>query len=506
MNRFEWFRDTKRKKGEEMWAPFKSREEWQLARWLMLSGISHSDIDAFAKLPIIQNDLHPSFKDKRTFFKKIDGLPTIRGGWTCKEMEIVGDVFQVKDGEMIPKTESIELWMRNPVECVKELLEDPRFKDDIRYAPEKMFTDETMRVRAIDEMWTGDWWWAMQKLVPKGGTIAPLILASDKTQLSTFSGDKQAWPVYLTLGNIAGSIRRKPSEQASVLIGYIPVSKLECFSAQKRSVEGYRLFHDCMRMLLEPLVDAGDPTKGGVPMLCSDGKTRVVFPILAAYVADFPEQCLIAGCQERRCPKCDVSRKELDPDKSIDAFQKAARGDSKASEKLGLRKINPFWKDLPLCNIFHCFTPDILHQLHKGVFKDHIVKWSTESILGKGSKEVDIRFQSMPRHNTLRHFRKGISLVSQWTGNEYKNMEKVFLGVLAGTATSDVVICYAQFDLHTDDSLEKMDAALKAFHDHKEFPNPGCGFDLAVTVAFVESGIREHFNIPKVHSMNHYTQ
>lgn len=77
-------------------------------------------------------------------------------------MEIVGDVFQVKDGEMIPKTESIELWMRNPVECVKELLEDPRFKDDIRYAPEKMFTDETMRVRAIDEMWTGDWWWATQ--------------------------------------------------------------------------------------------------------------------------------------------------------------------------------------------------------------------------------------------------------------------------------------------------------------------------------------------------------
>lgn len=53
MNRFEWFRDTKRKKGEEMWAPFKSREEWQLARWLMLSGISHSDIDAFAKLPIV---------------------------------------------------------------------------------------------------------------------------------------------------------------------------------------------------------------------------------------------------------------------------------------------------------------------------------------------------------------------------------------------------------------------------------------------------------------------
>lgn len=52
-NAFERFRDNKQGKGEEIFSPFKSREEWQLARWLMLSGISHSDIDAFAKLPIV---------------------------------------------------------------------------------------------------------------------------------------------------------------------------------------------------------------------------------------------------------------------------------------------------------------------------------------------------------------------------------------------------------------------------------------------------------------------
>lgn len=42
----------------------------------------------------------------------------------------------------------------------------------------------------------------LQKLLPKGVTIAPVILASDKMQLSHFSGDKSAWPVYLTIGNI----------------------------------------------------------------------------------------------------------------------------------------------------------------------------------------------------------------------------------------------------------------------------------------------------------------
>lgn len=183
--------------------------------------------------------------------------------------------------------------------------------------PEKMYTDEGMKHQAFDEMATGKWWWAMQvripcqceqsqdpnsrciqRLLPKGATIAAIILSSDKTQLSTFSGDKSAWPVYLTLGNIDAS-----------------VSKLECFTEDRRSVEGYQLFHDCMRALLKPLIEAG---QNGVEMLCSDGRTRLVFPLLAAYVADYPEQCLIAGCGERRCPKCTATSKELgDPLHSV---------------------------------------------------------------------------------------------------------------------------------------------------------------------------------------------
>ncbi|KAJ3911791.1 hypothetical protein F5877DRAFT_93729 [Lentinula edodes] len=472
-NGFQRFKDTKHEKSEEMWSPFKSHKEWQLARWLMLSGVSHGDIDSFAKLPIIQDELHSSFKDKRTFVKKIDALPTVHGGWICKELEIVGNIMKkATDGTEVPMTEEVELWRRDPIECIKELMEDSRFEEHMRYAPERMFTDETMHMRAIDEMWTGDWWWATQKLLPEGSTIAPIILASDKTQLSTLSGDKSAWP-------------------------------------------GYRLFHDCMGMLLEELIVAGDPHKGGVKMLCSDGKIRFVFPLLAAYVADFPEQCLVVCCQENRCPKCTAQEKELgdplhsilrDPDRTIQSLQKAANGENTSAVTLGLRLVTPFWASLPLCNIFHCITPDILHQLHKGVFKDHIVKWSTRAVTGKSKKErereIDIRFQSMPRHPTLRHFKQGISLITQWTGHEYKNMEKIFLGVISGaTESEEIVLCvraildfieYSQFSLHTDESLEKMDEALRTFHCHKD-------------AAFVDTGVRQAFNIPKVHSMNHYT-
>ncbi|KAJ6612488.1 hypothetical protein B0H10DRAFT_2223102 [Mycena sp. CBHHK59/15] len=45
----------------------------------------------------------------------------------------------------------------------------------------------------------------------------------------------------------------------------------------------------------------------------------------------------------------------------------------------------------------------------------------------------------MPAHVDVRHFKNGISMVSQWTGGEYKEMEKVFGGLMAGHADPAVI-------------------------------------------------------------------
>jgi hypothetical protein len=344
-----------------------------------------------------------------------------------------------------------------------------------------------------------------QEELPDGVTICPIFISSDKTSLTQFSGDKQAWPVYLTIGNIGKEIRRQPTSRATVLIGYIPVCKLECFSKKSRSVEGYQLFHECMRTLLQPLVDAG---KNGVDMDCADGFIRSVYPILAAYIADYPEQCLVVCCKENACPRCLVNPKERgarlfsvsrDRDTTLRVLGEKARGENPPEfQTHSLRPINPFWKDLPHCDIFSGITPDLLHQLHKGVFKDHIVSWATAALDG-GEEEVDCRFRSMSPHPSLRHFKKGISLTTQWTGTEHKNMEKVFLGILAGATDPAVLravrgvldfIYYAHFETHSDESLTQLDIAWLTFHNNKHI--------------FEELGIRKHFNISKLHNIKHY--
>lgn len=348
----------------------------------------------------------------------------------------------------------------------------------------------------------------IQERLPPGATVTPVILASDKTKLTQFRGDATAWPVYLSIGNISKATRRKLSSRSMVLVGYLPIPKLDGFSTEAlQSSASYDVFHYCMKRILEPLVEAG---KNGVDMVCPDGWVRKVFPVLAVYICDHPERCLVACTKENRCPVCLVS-----PERSGEMLGESHRRESKRTLKIieqklsgrkvkaynteGLRAVgDPFWKDLPHADIFQCFAPDFLHQLHKGVFKDHILNWC-QAIVGKD--EVDDRFRAMTSHPDLRHFANGISAVSQWTGHECKEMEKVFLPLLAGAADPSVVqavramldvIYLAQLETHTTKTLQALHQALDEFHSLKD--------------VFVKLKVRDHFNFPKLHSLQHYDE
>ncbi|KAJ7728990.1 hypothetical protein B0H14DRAFT_3518411 [Mycena olivaceomarginata] len=387
---FEHLREEQATSGSGCYELFLDSDEWGLASWLS-KHVGQTATDAYLKLPITKHRTRVSYHNNYTYLKKVDKLP-IGPGWKCEIITTSGNQLDENDEMM---TEDLELWKRDPVECIKELLGNPAFREYMAYMPERVYgnTSTSESSRIIDEMWTAEWWWEIQKKLPPGVVVSPVILTSDKTQLTRF-------------------------QEAT------------------RTLAGYCLFHHCMRSLLKPLVEAG---KKGVDMVCVDRFIRRVHPILAAYVADFPEQCLVACCKESRCPHCIVPHNERGANSPfsyrnctetlalLDHHQQGH--DPPEFDRDGLREVyQPFWRDLPHCDIFTCFTPDLLHQLPQGVFKDHLVKWCSKLL---GEAEFDARFKAMNPHPGLRQFKKGISTVSQWTGTEHKGMQRVFLSVLA---------------------------------------------------------------------------
>jgi hypothetical protein len=105
----------------------------------------------------------------------------------------------------------------------------------------------------------------------------------------------------------------------------------------------------------------------------------------------------------------------------------------------------------------------------------------------------------MTNFPVLRHFKNGISGVSQWTGTEHKEMEKVFIGVMAGAVDKKTFmiiralinfIYYSQIQLQTSKTLAALESCLNTFHTHKDI--------------LIEAEICPHFNIPKLHVILHY--
>lgn len=344
-----------------------------------------------------------------------------------------------------------------------------------------------------------------------GATVSPLIIATDKTQLMQFSGGKQAYPVYITLGNIPRELRCKPSEQACVLLAYFPVNKIDKEGLATRELSGRhaRLFHDCMRHLLHPLEAAG---KEGVDMTSADGCTRHVYPILASYVADFPEQCLVACSKYGTCPKCRIPATELhassaglprtqdwtlsvmrdaqrDTDQELHYFKACMR------QEVSGYVYRPFWDGLPYTNIHLSITPDVLHQLYQGVLK-HVISW-VEKVLTPA--ELDRRIKCLPPSLGVRRFEKGISILSQVSGSERKHI-RILLGCLLGSDITDkgITACrglmdfiyLSQYPSHDDDTLLEMEEALRTWHQHARY--------------FTDIGAHLTLDIPKIHSMLHY--
>ena len=186
-----------------------------------------------------------------------------------------------------------------------------------------------------------------------------------------------------------------------------------------------------MNFILSPLKVPGIH---GMEVMSGDGVVRRGHPILAAYVGDYPEQCLVTGAFSGDCPGCDCPNKMLgvypcqhprrNLDKVLDALDKLGSAQYvQACRDANIKPIqHPFWQDLPYVNIFQSITPDILHQLHQGVVK-HLIGWLRAAC---SDSVIDERVRQLPPNHSIRIFNKGITSLSRVSGTEHRQISSFF--------------------------------------------------------------------------------
>ncbi|KAF8428018.1 hypothetical protein BGX38DRAFT_1105827 [Terfezia claveryi] len=145
-------------------------------------------------------------------------------------------------------------------------------------------------------MHTGDWWWKTQMTLPADCTLVPVILTSDQTFLTNFSGDKKLWPLFMSIGNIPSHVQNKPTAQVWILIGLLPIGPkrtkgIKGFSTKEQEYDALR--------------------GGGYEVACADEKVRNCVPILLCWLANHMENVTIHGIKTNRCPICITTKSQL---------------------------------------------------------------------------------------------------------------------------------------------------------------------------------------------------
>ena len=104
--------------------------------------------------------MKPHFHNKRVFFQIIDALPTSRiPEFECEQIQVEGTCL---DGMGKKCIEVVELWHRNLIDCIREIIGNPALQDHLQYSPVKIFTNSSCDEQVFNEMRTAEWWWDVQ--------------------------------------------------------------------------------------------------------------------------------------------------------------------------------------------------------------------------------------------------------------------------------------------------------------------------------------------------------
>jgi len=385
------------------------------------------------------------------------------------------------------------LYYRDIFKCIQFLWAHLPFQAHHDCEPVRLTDSEGCQI--YSKMNMGDWWWDTQDHIPTGAMMVPVICASKKTHWTNFSGNQHAWPLYLPIGTIRKDIRWTPKKFACILVGMIPclpkgAKNIEdaWYSAVKTVPSQHRHLH---------------LTGASLRWDCADGFQRQCYPLLAAWVRDYLDQVMVAQAWYSSCEMCEIRKgapmghsyfQPLHNSRDQHLYPELLEDNNLYTfPTLGFHPLrNQFWQ-YPLCNVYHLWQLDELHQLLLGLVKD-LLHWLLKYLKARNVKyQFDNGFTSGPRYPGLQHFTKlfDSSRSGTWQGKEIcgmiRTLEVNFTPILDSSqdagktavenASNELVMgavwALCEFSLlvsqqnHLDLSLEALDDALGQFYQTK---------------------------------------
>jgi hypothetical protein len=331
---------------------------------------------------------------------------------------------------------------------------------------------------------------------------------SDATHLTNFCGDKKAWPVYMTIGNLSAKARMKHTMHGVLLVALLPIPvKMREVPAKIRNAQrehNRTIMQNVLRHVMHGLL----PPEGveGKPQVnvrsfyayCADGRVRYCYPILAAWMADYPEHCNLHNIKSGVCYWCECPKEEMGdmprvedrcPPRDHTLYRKLWEDDTAQSlANLKCRNVNTGWNILwSLESIISDLPkPDLLHTMQIGMLK-HLLGWLQDFL--KHHKRLEVFnniWLSVPAFLDMSKPRCAYEEVSRWNGGEIKTMTRFLVGVTrnalrnptpgekapfesAMECTRSLVefYLYCQYESHDEDTLNLMENALRRFHNTK---------------------------------------
>ncbi|KAG1786219.1 uncharacterized protein HD556DRAFT_1434810 [Suillus plorans] len=443
------------------WTPYDNRAEFEMAEFLFTRNqMSAKQIDTLLDLwaaTLIKHNDAPPFANHRDMYATIDATPLGDTPWKSFTLCYNGakpeqDIPPWMDGQY-------DVWYRDPLEMTRSILANCAFDGGIEYSPYRDYTTEDKQY--WKNFMSGDWAWKQADDIARneencGSTFVPLIIGSDKTVVSVATATKEH----------NDDIKYRNFRQQ-----LFQRSLAKIFESVKPFMENF----DVTRFL--------------------DGHYRRTVYGLGPYIADYPEQILLSGVVQNWCPRShtELLIKQLTYKQAWDEYGIIA-------------DLVPFTNDFPRADVHELLSPDILHQIIKGTFKDHLVDWVGEYLLithgtcraAEIMDDIDRRIAAVAPFAGLRRFPDGRGFW-QWTGDDSKALMKVYLAAIEGHVPQDVVRTFSAFlefcytvrrEALTEDDLVKLQDALDRFHQYRGI--------------FKTTGVVSTFSLPRQHSLCHY--